>query len=56
MKYVFRYGDRLPKNLGGGKAKAFIKCGNYRQYKNELRDMINSLRRESDRLNRKEKK
>ena len=54
--YNFNYSEKLPKNLGGGKARAFIRCGNYQQYKNELRDMINALRRELDRLNRYDKK
>lgn len=51
-QHKFNYIDRLPSYLGGGKAKATIRCGSLAQYKNELRDMLNACRRELDRFER----
>ena len=55
-KYNFIYKDRIPKILGGGKTKIYIECGSYYQYKIELKDIINALRRELDGCIRKEAK
>lgn len=55
LPYNFNYTTSIPKLFGGGKGRAFIKCGEYQQYKEELRDMLNAIRRELDKLERSEK-
>lgn len=54
-QYTFGYSYRIPKLIGGGKVRTFIKCGDYQQYKDELNYLMNSVRRELYRLEKEEK-
>lgn len=54
-QYTFGYSYRIPKLIGGGKVRTFIKCGDYQQYKDELNYLMNSVRREIYRLEKEKK-